>query len=858
MTTPPSEAVDPFAAGAASQPRTPSLPQVAPPTSEAWRPPATDLYDPDNPEDPAMVDPEAWRPPAGVPGSGLPRDPSGGDRSKLVTPLPRRARDAAEEAALLELEGIAKHYARVAEETEDSLKTLFVLEVDAGKQALLERYDKSIEVHLARSRSLRAKAIARYEDFLKLHPNDASWTPEISFRLAELYFEASNERLRVKEEAWEKQVAAIEKQQAEGKEVGDLPPSPKVDYDKSVDLFRRVAADFPRYAHNDAARYMMGLLLYEQEDFDAGRQALLSLVCADRFAVPDASQSTSSPRPRCAKATIKAVPRRARAAASRSRAGCASARSTTTSTSSVLRKRPTPRLRPIPRTSSTTPRSSAGPGPSTCGASSPPPSSASMSSSSTPIASREPMMDRARPSTAMRPFVTSPSATSSPTGTSTVSPTASAASSASTGTTRTASPSPTCPRSTRPSAASGPRRTTWPWPSISGSRFCAAWPNSRRAPQLQMRLFETYSQLQERDKARSARDNLATNYLRGTEWYYANENDTEAIEDAMKLAEDALVAVAVDHHERAQQLRVAGDPKAQTEYEIASRAYSAYLERFPDTESSYEYRFQYADTLYFSGKYVEAAQQFTAVRDSNLDNRLQADASSSVLASLESYAEKEEQSGRFTMPEMPKQGAQGPFDAQQLPPLVLALQEAYDRHVAIRPDAEDAPETMYKAAALSQRYYNFDEAEQRFLAVLEQHCDNNVAINSGYAIIDSYIVRGDLAQTREWTEKLAGMGCGEGEAVPSSPVTSRSSATRCASKRPTSCSKRASSRWPPIATWPWSTRPPMTRTRTVRSTTPPSPTRRSDALRAPRRPTLASTPSTPTPSSPTTPSCAPA
>jgi tetratricopeptide (TPR) repeat protein len=47
---------------------------------------------------------------------------------------------------------------------------------------------------------------------------------------------------------------------------------------------------------------------------------------------------------------------------------------------------------------------------------------------------------------------------------------------------------------------------------------------------------------------------------------------------------------------------------------------------------------------------------------------------------------------------------------------------------------------------------------------LEQHCDNNVAINSGYAIIDAYIVRGDLAQTREWTEKLAGMGCGEGEA----------------------------------------------------------------------------------------------
>ncbi len=78
--------------------------------------------------------------------------------------------------------------------------------------------------------------------------------------------------------------------------------------------------------------------------------------------------------------------------------------------------------------------------------------------------------------------------------------------------------------------------------------------------------------------------------------------------------------------------------------------------------------------------------------------------------------------------------------------LARALQEAYDRHVAV--SSEDAPGMMYRAGAISQRYHQFDDSAARFAAVLDRHCESELSINAGNAIIDSYVVRGDLGRYR--------------------------------------------------------------------------------------------------------------
>ena len=735
-----------------------------PPPTQSWRPPATEFYDPDAPPDPAIPpDPEAWRPVPGIPGSGMPRDPGVAAPSRLGAPAPVRARNEAESQALDELERLTYRYREAADATEESLALLLALEAEEGKAALSKRYGEQIDLHAAKARVLRAKAITRYREFLELHPDDPAWTPEIQFRLAELHYEVANERFRRKEEAWETEIAALEARRQAGEEVGDAPPPPKVDYAESIDLFRKVSADFPRFAHNDAARYMMGILLYEQEDFDGGRQALLALTCADRFDVPDADGANVRPSTEIKQSDYE---------------GCTpSDPDSKFLAESWLRvgeiHYDVDELRPALQAYTEASRD---------------PEDryyhAALIRLAWTLYLRREFAKAVERFDEFILFAEKVKGTEEGQG---------AAEYRDEAIRYLAK----CyyeedwDRDGDPDPLHGIRRLDadykdrWGEPHVPEiytalgqvwaeaddlllavnlwEQVLSRWPNSPKAPQLQMRLYETYRQLQEEGKARTARDALATNYLRGTPWFYANEDDPATIESAMALVEDALVAVAVDHHRQAQIMRSEGDPAAAGEYEIAARAYAAYLERFPETESSYEYRFQYADALYYSDDYLGAATQFAIVRDSNLDNRLQGDASASVLASLESYLEQEEDKGRFVMPEMPKQGAEGPFDPVELPAVIAALQDAYDRHVAIRPDDEEAGAFRFKSAALSQRYYRFDEAEKRFLTVLERHCEENVAINAGYAIIDGHVVRGDLAGTREWTEKLAALGCGSGE-----------------------------------------------------------------------------------------------
>jgi TolA-binding protein len=702
--------------------------------------------------------------PPGVPGSGVPRTPSRPDPARLRAPMPERARNPAEEAALGELERMTQSFIAVSEETEATLRELMVVEAMTGRARLAEHYSQRIRDHEANSRKLRSKAVARYEDFIKQHPDDPIWTPEILFRLAELQFEGSAERQRRREDAWEREVAALEERVAGGETIEDYPEAPRPEHADAVAMFRRVAGEFPRYQHADAARYMMGILLYEEEQYDAARQAFLSLTCADRYPVPSADQAN----------VVRSVD-----IMRGDYTGCAPARGESKYLAEAWLRigeihYDVDELNP-----------------------------ALEAYAAASVDTENPLYHAALIrlawtlylkrdfATAVQKFDTFIRYADSVRGT----PREAGALEFRDDAVRYLAKSyleEDWDRDGSADAFVGLARLDRDYaarfnePHVAEifvalgdlraeeTEFLEAidiwaeslqrWPLARRAPDTMNKLMQAYSSLQEKELALAARDALATSYLKGTPWFAANEMDTEAVEGAMKLAEDALVATAVDHHARAQMLRQNEDPGALAEYQIASAAYAAYLERFPETQSSYEYRYQYADTLYYSGQLLDAAANFAVVRDSNIDNRLEFDSAESTILSLEAFIEQETAAQRFVLPEMPKDGDPGPWEETALPPLIGDLQLAYDRLLQIRPDAEGAGTFAYKAGELSQRYNRFDEAELRFVAVLDSYCGENVAINAGKAIIDAHVVRGDLAGTREWTDQLSERGCGAGEA----------------------------------------------------------------------------------------------
>jgi TolA-binding protein len=704
---------------------------------------------------------------AGEPGSGVPLDkqirPT--QRGRLETPLPLRARDENETKAVDEMEELSVRYRNAHEAASHTLREMIKVESVKGRAELEKHYERYIRTHQGQARKMRAHAIKRYEDFLKIHADDATWTPEIMYRLAELHFEASNERLARQEDAWQKELEAYTAELEKNPSSQQQPPeSPKPDYLPSIALYRELVERFPRFHIGDGALYMMGTLLYEMGELDQSRQAYLALACVGKFPVPAADGSNvvtegfekgvytdCEPWKKDSEFAPEAWLRigevhydfdefepalEAYAQAAKDPTGDLYDEALIRIAWTLYLMREFPEA--AKKFDEFIRYADANKG---------------KENESGALALRDEGV-KYLAKTYVEEDWDGDGARDRITG---------------------------VQRLDRDYRDRGDEKhvpevyaalgdllayeTDFKGAIAIWENTLARWPLAAAAPAIQARVLDAYEKLQDKAGATRARDLLATNYLRGTKWFYANEGDPDAIEAALKLAEDALVATAVDHHLKAQEMRAAGQGEAaKGEYAIAARAYEAYLERFPDTEASYEYRFNFADALYYSDQFIEASVQFGEVRDSNIDNRLQEDAADGAVLSLEAHIEAEATAGRLVKPDMPKEGMPGPFNKpKEIPKAMLALQEAYDRFVQVVPDSETSGTMMYLAGEISHRYLHFKDAQKRFERVIDEHCQDNVAINAGQAILDERVVLEDLKGARQWTEKLAEKGCGEGE-----------------------------------------------------------------------------------------------
>ena len=172
-----------------------------------------------------------------------------------------------------------------------------------------------------------------FEAFLLKYPNDKRWTPDAMFRLAELYYEKSAEEYLDADEAYKKAL--------DSPNPPDTPP-PRVDYTPTINLYRRLLTEFPSYRFLDAAYYLLGFCLGEMGEEQQAKQALLALVCSNRYKPLDtpaptpkpAPRAPGAPRGRATRSSTRSARRSVRSRSSSPRRGRASASSTSTTRTS--------------------------------------------------------------------------------------------------------------------------------------------------------------------------------------------------------------------------------------------------------------------------------------------------------------------------------------------------------------------------------------------------------------------------------------------------------------------------------------------------------------------------------------------
>ena len=210
---------------------------------------------------------------------------------RLAQAAPFPAATKVDQKALDEMTRDVQHYADIVQGYRSTARMIVKRAYSDKAKAINSKYDPQIALNDKEARDRRRDAIAEFESFLHRYPNDKRWTPDAMFRLAELYYEKSAEEFLDADEAYKKAIDSPN------------PPTgqpPRVDYTPTIAIYKRLLTEFPNYRFLDATYYLLGFCLGEMGQEAQARQALLALVCANKYKpmdAPDAPKDVAGEKP---------------------------------------------------------------------------------------------------------------------------------------------------------------------------------------------------------------------------------------------------------------------------------------------------------------------------------------------------------------------------------------------------------------------------------------------------------------------------------------------------------------------------------------------------------------------------------
>jgi tetratricopeptide (TPR) repeat protein len=611
-------------------------------------------------------------------------------------------------------------------------------------KAIHDKYEPEITFNEKEERQRRIDAIAVLEGFLRKYPTDKKWTPDVMFRLAELYYEKASDEFLTAQEDYQKALDSPN------------PPTgapPKADYSQTVALYRRLLVEFPNYRLLDATYYLLGFCLGEMGQEPEARQALLALVCANQYKPLDPPHklpvSTGVGTGQEVDYYKDCVPTRkdskflpeAWTRVGEMHFDAAELAYAISAYSRVLQFKDSPYYdKAIYKLAWSYYRDNR-------------------------------FMDAIREFDGLVKWADSKKAAGDKFG-SELRPEAVQYLGVSFS-------EPDWDGDTLPDPETGLQRAqafyknreTEPHVKevfqrlgdiyFDSTKYAEAiavykyilqmWPYFADAPKLQEKIVKAFERDRNLVAAAKEREVLGRSYSKGSDWYKQNVNNPEALAVAAQLAEDALLTAATNVHAAAQVCRskwqqdtsdTAKLAECQATYRTAAELYEKYLAAYPNSKRYYEFSAFYADALYYGGKVLESIPAYIAVRDSNVDNKYQKDAALQVIKAHEEIIDRLKQERRIEDPPIPdEKNTQPPVAPLPMHELYKTYLQALDWYVANLPD-ERVPDLRYAAAVVLLKHRQWPEARARLAEISDAYCGTKpeIGFKAYDAILTTYFI----------------------------------------------------------------------------------------------------------------------
>jgi len=621
------------------------------------------------------------------------------------------------------LEEVSQALATYEEESREfkrEVQLLIEKKYEEKRSTLANSYEKAIRDLEVLERKERLDAISAFEEFLTRYPNDARYTPDVMFRLAELYYERSSDDHTIAMRDYEESLKKLDPEKNP-----TLPPEPHVDFAKSIALYQRLIKDFPAYKLNDASYYLLGYCEEKQEKFESAKAAYLELIAA----YPK-SKFTTEAWVRLGEYYFDAYddPEALNKAADAYEHAIAD-------TSHPLYDKALYKL-----------------------------------------GWTYYRMDRFDDSVA-RFFALADyyQAEAKKKGDEEVG-----------GDLRTEALQYTAISFVdekwgslakaqemfarlggRPYEAEIYRRmadvyfdqTKHPEAIEAYRLVLQRDPLNKEAPAIQQRIVQAYERDRKLEEAFDESSKLANMFVPGTPWHEKWKRDPDVVQAAGDLAEKSLYRTAIYHHQQA--LAYKQEQKfelAKSAFETAAKAYQSYLGRFPRSKNAYEMEYYWAECLYNSFQFAEAAKHYAAVRDSSQDVKYLNDAAYSAVLAWQKQLDFEIKNGQT--PALKVLISKDRPEGEVPTPIALTTTETQyvdnsDKFIArVKAGDEKAPGIAYRAAEIFYTHNQFDEARKRFEAIIATFPKSEVAKYAVNLIVESYLIDKNYAKVEEVAARL--------------------------------------------------------------------------------------------------------
>ena len=626
-----------------------------------------------------------------------------------------------EKAELKDLDATIKDYEAQSKEYRKEIQLLVEKKYKDKRDVLGASYEKAISDLEVVQRQERLDAIAQFEEFLQRYPDEVRYTPDVMYRLAELYYEKSEDDQLQQEKQYEATLKLVE----DGKAAA-APPEPQADFSKSIALYHRLLNQFPDYRYNDGTYYLLGYTSEKQGNFDEMLQSYNTLI--QKF---PGSKFTSQAWMRIGEHYFDGV-------------NDSDIKTAINAYNKAIAYKDDPLY------------------------------DKALYKLGWAYYRIDDFDNAVNTFLALLDFYQAKSGGDAQLGGDLVNE-ALQYSAISFADDKWGS----VEKAKAWFAKLGVRpyegeifhrlgdvffdQTKFDDAIASYRMFLSLSPLSKDAPTVQDRIVQSYERNRDFDHAFAERELLVKSYGPKSKWAEANDGDPDVIRNAQSLSERSLYSSAIFHHKQALAYKTDGKVElAFKEFQIAAKGYGAYLERFPHSKEAYDLTFYDAECLYNSLDFAGAAKQYQAVRDSNADSTHTQEAAEGAVLALKLEIASQTKDGKLAarpviLSSERKEGEK--IEPVQLPKLVQDYVAEIDAYLKFFPKCDRAAAFAHNAGVIYYTYNQFPEARKRFQDVITHYPESPVASAATNLIVETYLTSKDWKEVESTAGNLAQAAC---------------------------------------------------------------------------------------------------